>query len=725
MAADEEILITLKVDTTESAKSLKQLRTEYKEQLKELEGLTVGTKEYVNALSKIGGIKDDIGDLNQTIKTFNPEGKVQAFGNVIGGLASGIQGAVGAMALFGVESEETQKMLLKVQAASALAEGIKGVVGMGDAFTNLKLVSVKALNAIKVGIGATGIGLLVLALGAVVAYWDDIKSAISGVSSEQEKLLENEKASVKASQDKLSFIDSQSNILKQQGKTEKEILKLKEAEASIAISGLEAQISTQESVKKSQVETAERNKSILQNIIRLVSAPLTLLLSGIDAAGKVFGQDWGLEEKFSGGIAKMLFDPEEVASDGDKAIEETKATLNKLKNDRAGFQLAIKAIDKTAEEKAAADKKVIDDKAAADKKVIDDKILASTTQLIEDTKKLKDDEELRLAATEEEKLTILKNRQLAILEEQKKAADIAASTKIIDEKAALESQQAYTDAKLAIDQKYMDDVNTLRTTEAQKIAEQQAAALLKEQELKTAQLELKSTNATTEYEQLVAQGSLGLALSIDLAQQKADAELAVLEDQRARGLISEQKYADDRAKVEEDLQSKKLNAVEGGLNSAQNLSNAFFSFAQAAAGKDAKKQLELKKKQFKVDKAFNLVRATIDGIRSVQSALTTTPPLSYVLAAFNAVMAAGNIAKIASSKFEGETGGGGGGGSADMPSAIAPPSINAPSSSSTSLNADGSVKPSGGQITSRVIVVESDITNKQRQVASMQQNASV
>ena len=724
MAADEEILITLKVDTTESAKSLKQLRTEYKEQLKELEGLTVGTKEYVNALSKIGGIKDDIGDLNQTIKTFNPEGKVQAFGNVIGGLASGIQGAVGAMALFGVESEETQKMLLKVQAASALAEGIKGVVGMGDAFTNLKLVSVKALNAIKVGIGATGIGLLVLALGAVVAYWDDIKSALSGVSSEQEKLLENEKASVKASQDKLSFIDSQSNILKQQGKTEKEILKLKEAEASIAISGLEAQISTQESVKKSQVETAERNKSILQNIIRLVSAPLTLLLSGIDAAGKVFGQDWGLEEKFSGGIAKMLFDPEEVASDGDKAIEETKATLNKLKNDRAGFQLAIKAIDKTAEEKAAADKKVIDDKAAADKKVIDDKILASTTQLIEDTKKLKDDEELRLAATEEEKLTILKNRQLAILEEQKKAADIAASTKIIDEKAALESQQAYTDAKLAIDSKYMDDVNNLRIEDGIKTEEQNAADLQKKKDKATADLELKNTTAATELDALKALGDIGVAFSYDLAKQKADAELAILEDKKANGLISEQEYADAKLKIEQNLQKSKLDSIEGGLNAAQSLSNAFFTFASLAAGKDAKKQLELKKKQFKVDKAFSLARAVMDGIRSVQAALTQTPPLSYVLAAFNGVMAAANIAKIASSKFEGETGGGGGGGG-DIPTAMTAPSINAPSSSSTQLNADGTVKPSGGQITSKVIVVESDITNKQRQVASMQQNASV
>ena len=119
--ADKEVAIKINVDADGGAKSLSELKKEFKETQKTLEGLTVGTKEYVNTLSRLGGIKDDIGDLNDTIKTFNPEGKVQAFGNVMGGVASGIQGAVGAMALFGVESEETQKMLLKVQAASAFA----------------------------------------------------------------------------------------------------------------------------------------------------------------------------------------------------------------------------------------------------------------------------------------------------------------------------------------------------------------------------------------------------------------------------------------------------------------------------------------------------------------------------------------------------------------------------------------------------------------------------
>jgi len=666
MAADEEILITLKVDTTESAKSLKQLRQEYKDQLKELEGLTVGTKEYIDTLSRIGGIKDEIGDLNDTIKSFNPEGKVQAFGNVIGGLASGIQGAVGAMALFGVESEETQKMLLKVQAASAFAEGIKGIVGLGDSFKNLQLVLGKtALGQKLVTVGqylwnaalkANPIGLIIAGITALIGAFALLSVSSEDAALSQERLNELEKEAAEKLDKHIAAIEKKNAVLNKASDFEIQLLKAKGA--------------TEEELFEAEKKRDEKRRLQL------------MFIKGVrDLSAAESAELLALTQKQTLAYAKII---------GDAKKEEV---VNK--------------------KKSAEEQKKIDDKAVDDKAANDAKILANTTKLIEDTTKLKEDEELRLAANDEIRLTILRDRELVLLEEQKKASNTS-----------IEAKQAYEDSKLAIDQKYMDDVNNLRIADGIKKDEQNAADLLKAQELKTAQLELKSTTATTEYNQLVAQGSLGLALSFDLAQQQADAELAVLKDKNERGLLTAQEYADAQAKIEDDLQAKKLNAVEGGLNSAQNLSNAFFTFAQAAAGKDAKKLLELKKKQFKVDKAFNLVRATIDGIRSVQAALTQTPPLSYVLAAFNGVMAAANIAKIASSKFEGETGGGAGGGG-DIPTAMTAPTINAPSSSSTQLNADGSVKPSGGQITSRVIVVESDITNKQRQVASMQQNASV
>ena len=167
--ADKEVAIKISVEADGGAKSLSELKKEFRETQKTLEGLDSSSKDYIKTLERLGGIKDQIGDLNAEIKAFNPEGKVQAFGNVIGGLASGFQAAQGAAALFGAEGEALQKTLLKVQAASALADGIKGVVGMGDAFKVLGNI-VKA-NPIFLIIGViTAIGSALYALKDKIGF---------------------------------------------------------------------------------------------------------------------------------------------------------------------------------------------------------------------------------------------------------------------------------------------------------------------------------------------------------------------------------------------------------------------------------------------------------------------------------------------------------------------------------------------------------------------------
>ena len=125
---------------------------------------------------------------------------------------------------------------------------------------------------------------------------------------------------------------------------------MKQTDEAIAASDIA--IAQAEQTKIAQVEASKRNKDILQGLIALVAGPITLLLKGIDLAGKAFGKDFGLAEGFTGGLAKMVFNPEEVATEGDKVIAEAKAVNAKLKNDRAGLQLSINAIDtKAAEDK--------------------------------------------------------------------------------------------------------------------------------------------------------------------------------------------------------------------------------------------------------------------------------------------------------------------------------------------------------------------------------------
>jgi len=170
----EEIVLKVDVELEEGSKSLRSLKQEFKETQKQLEGLTVGSQKYIDTLKKLGGIRDDIGDLNQTINAFNPEGKVQALGNAIGGVASGFQTATAATALFGTENEELTKTLVKVQSAMALTDGIKGIVAMKDSFT--------VLNAV---IAANPFIAIATAIIAAIAL---ISAAINNQNEEEEKL---------------------------------------------------------------------------------------------------------------------------------------------------------------------------------------------------------------------------------------------------------------------------------------------------------------------------------------------------------------------------------------------------------------------------------------------------------------------------------------------------------------------------------------------------------
>ncbi len=79
--------IEIDVNTGDSSKSLSDLRNEFKDIQKELSGLTPGTEKYVDALKRLGAVKDEIGDLKDQIQGFaGADKKISAVTNVVGGL---------------------------------------------------------------------------------------------------------------------------------------------------------------------------------------------------------------------------------------------------------------------------------------------------------------------------------------------------------------------------------------------------------------------------------------------------------------------------------------------------------------------------------------------------------------------------------------------------------------------------------------------------------------
>lgn len=323
------------------------------------------TKEYQDLLQTVGNYRkvqmqtDMVVDAAAT--TFDAK-----LGGALQGVTSTFAGVQGAMALTGGESQKLEEALLKVQGAMALAEGVRGIREGAVAFKALGISARIALNGIKTGIAATGVGVLLIALGAIVAYWDDIKELVGGVSSEQEKLNAQAQANLDIQQGKLDAIGGQENILKLQGKSEKDILKLKIAQTDEVIKATENQIAQNDITAKAQIAASQRNRDILAGIIKFIQTPLTLLLEGVDMVGKALGQNFGLAQGFSDLVdkgASLIFDPEAEKKKAEETRKESLKGLEKLKNDRAGLQLSIKNIDEQASKDAQAKQKEANDKA--------------------------------------------------------------------------------------------------------------------------------------------------------------------------------------------------------------------------------------------------------------------------------------------------------------------------------------------------------------------------
>jgi hypothetical protein len=169
----EKKVIELEVKT--NAQSLKSQLREAQQEVQALSDKFGATStQAINAAKRAAELKDAIGDAKALTDAFNPDAKFNALSSSIGGVVNGFQAYEGALGLVGVESAALQEQLLKVQSAMALSQGLQGLGEARDSFKQLGAVAKNVFTSIKGAIGATGIGLLVIAVGALVSNWKEL-----------------------------------------------------------------------------------------------------------------------------------------------------------------------------------------------------------------------------------------------------------------------------------------------------------------------------------------------------------------------------------------------------------------------------------------------------------------------------------------------------------------------------------------------------------------------
>lgn len=179
MAINETVGINLVADT-------KSFRAQFKEASQELQKIqaTFGeySKEALQAAKNVANLKDRIQEAKETVDLFDPGKRLQAVTGVVNSVAGAYAGLQGALALVGVESEDVQKQLLKVQGALALSQGISTVLDSAKDFQRLgaiiKTQVVTAFSTLRGAILATGVGALAIGLGLLIANFDKVSQAV-------------------------------------------------------------------------------------------------------------------------------------------------------------------------------------------------------------------------------------------------------------------------------------------------------------------------------------------------------------------------------------------------------------------------------------------------------------------------------------------------------------------------------------------------------------------
>jgi hypothetical protein len=646
---------TIELEIQDNSKSLK---SQYKEAVAELQKMSTQygetSKEAVKAAKAAADLKDQIAFSKDLVDAFNPDAKFKAVEGAVNGVMNGFQAFTGGMALLGIESDKVEEALLKVQSVMALTQGINGLMEAGDSFKQLGAAAKNALSGIKTGIAATGIGLLLIAVGTLYAYWDDIKEAVSGVSDEQTKLNKKTEANLKAADAKVDSLNKQENILKLQGVTEKQILQLKITALNTDITAAEVNLESQKNTLKAQYQAAKANKEILMGIITFISAPILLLLESVDLVGEALGKNFNLAKGYSqiqSSAANLLFDPIGIKTEGEAAIKAAEDKLLEMKNTRAGYELQIKAIEKEGAASSIS-------------------TASGTAKQIKDITFDLEEERIRLMKDGQQKeLDALALQYAKKKKEIEKDETILAKdkTKLLD---GLINGQKSDEA--LINERYRlleKDKEKQALQDKIKLQDEQWYAL---QKLKNSQQEQELLDLQIAYDKEFEAALNNTILQKELTDKFNKDSAAINNKYKLEKAAADKLAADAEIELANKTRAQKQAVEKKGIEmsiAAFSVINDLFQMNAAKSEKDARKQ-------FKIQKAFNLASAIANTYLAVTGALTAggnpiklATGAQFVEAGIAAAVGGVNIAKISATQFDsksfskdsGNSGGGGGG----------------------------------------------------------------
>ena len=587
-------------------KSFDQLTTKGKTLTGQLRGLKnelsqleqsgkAGTAQFRQLTLEAARLEDQIGDTRARVSnlasdTFKFDAAVQA----TQGLAAGFEVAQGAAALFGSESEDLQKSILKVQGAIAIANGVQQIANLLLEESKIKTLvltnataaynvvvgtSTGTLKAFRIALAATGVGLLVVGLIALVENFDKVKRALENsvpgfktVSNAIGDVVDTIKEWVGASDDAERAGAAFDAATKKQNEAADAVVK--SYERRIAVEKAAGNSTTQLEIQREQA-VIDANKKILKDfqlasteIIKLSQEQKDAAIETAKAAKDAIDESENNILVIKAEAAKKAADiaAEAAKKQAETELEVAKASreaINKLEQENAEFSTNIRLqLEKEYQEELK--------KLAEEKKKRDEEIARSFESINEE---LLDGQINRLKRLEAEEGSTSERRIQLIELESKKQIDAIRLT--VEEKAKADNQIKVIEAET---QQAIRDERKKSRNEAIDDAIQIANAVVN---TLGKIIELQAVQSQNRIDQITS-ASDAEKLAIE---QSTASEVNKQRQLDALQLRTNQKIAAEKTKQAEAAKALALfNAIIGTAQSVASAGNPVLAAIQLAAG---------------------------------------------------------------------------------------------------------------------------------------------
>jgi len=766
--------IDLIINTAESAKSLKDVKNSLKEIKNAMLEAGEGTAEFSRLGKAAGELKDKLDDTNEAIKAINPN-KFQAIASFAGAAAGGVSAVTGAMGLLGVESENVQKAMMRVQSAMAFSQGLAQLSEMPKAFnaikaalglttavqqtknivdaeavvvteaqvvatTELELVQKRQSIGTRIATGlqwlwntaimANPIGAIVIAVAALVAGIYLLTKAFSSSNVEQERQMKLTKdmneASVEGAKNSAVERNNLEILYKTSTDQTKSLQERKDAQvelqktypltfqnytdeefalgkAKIGFDNLTESVLSLATMKAKQ-SVLDKMAMEKEEFMVTKTAELTQAISDQTNARTTWGKVAGYtrEENIREEIAakQIEFDLNSKAIIAE--VEGAKKKSKLAEDEKVASGIAAKTkTDEDAKAKAKAEKNAADYKARKEQeaKINED---FRVSQLSDEQKSFDDFYKAQKVFLDNKNITQKEfDKRLVERQDEIDAKKLEAAKKNEDE--FLKIVEDANEELLESDKKYRKEKFDNLLSDQEKIITDSATTL--EQKLAALDIENNAIIASTDM---------------------------LLEDKIIKLEENEKRQVEITKKANQDKLNSGLDLAKQGLASIQAVTDVAFEAKLKKVKKGSKEEEKLMRQQFALNKKMQLAGAIVDGAKAVIASLASAPiaigvvpnPVGIASLAFTVAASLANVAKIASTQFEG----GGAGGETTAPDLSGGGNMDAINTSpngiqpSTQLDENGNVisNQNNNQQPIQAYMVESQATSVHNNVAMIE-----